>query len=126
VGVPTSGDGPRTAQPSSSRYPDPPPPAPPPAPPILDDLEDDNDSDGEEAEMVPAALAYAFTAAAHSLGISESHSVSKALKGAQSLEWKEAIDKELNSLWNMGTFTIVDALLPGWKAIGLCLVFKFK
>jgi hypothetical protein len=76
--------------------------------------------------MIPAALAYAFTAAAHSLEISEPCSVSEALKEAQSLEWKDAIEKELNFLWNMGTFTIVDALPPERKAIESHLVFKIK
>jgi hypothetical protein len=91
----------------------------------LEDLEEDDD-DGEEAETIPAALAYAFTAAAHSLGISEPRTISEALKGAQCTEWKEAIDKELNSLWNMGTFVIVENLPSGQKAIGSRLVFKIK
>jgi hypothetical protein len=78
---------PRTPRLPSQCFHQPSPPAPapdlPPLPPIEEDNSDVADN-GDEAEiMVHEALSYAFTVAAHDLGVSEPCTVSEALRGPQ-------------------------------------------
>lgn len=54
----------------------------------MEPVDEDDGVDGEDSvdPAITTALAYAFTAAAHSMGISEPYSVQEALSGPQCQE----------------------------------------
>ena len=85
---------------------------------------------GEEAPQDAEVAAFTeiiftFAAAADSSSL-EPKTLREALRSPEAREWTAAIEKELESLVNMGTFEAVDGLPPGRKAIGAKLTFRIK
>ena len=68
----------------------------------------------------------AFVATVHAQGASEPRTLQEALRGPDSVSWLKAVDKELKSLIDMGTFEFIDNLPKGRRAISSKLVFKIK
>ena len=50
----------------------------------------------------------------------------EALDSPDAEQWKQAIEKEVQALQDMGTFTVIDDLPKGRKAISSKLVFQVK
>ena len=71
-------------------------------------------------------VAYAFAASIGSDGSHNPKTYEEAMQRSDAHLWDEATAKELNSLWDMGTFTVVKSLPPRAKAIDLKLVFQIK
>jgi hypothetical protein len=55
----------------------------------------------------------------------EPHTVAEALKGPYAPKWKEAMDTEMNTLMERGTWELTE-LPPGKKPVGVTWVFKVK
>lgn len=75
---------------------------------------------------VAEGVAMAFVATVHAQGASEPRTLQEALRGPDSASWLKAVDKELKSLIDMGTFEFIDNLPKGRRAISSKLVFKIK
>ena len=71
-------------------------------------------------------VTYAFAASIGSDGSHDPKTYAEAMQRADTHLWDEAMSKELNSLWDMGTFLVVKSLPPGAKAIDSKLVFQIK
>jgi len=81
------------------------------------------EEDLQDAEM--AEIAFTFAAAAHS-NPSEPQTFREAMQSPEAKFWTQAIQKEIQSLEDMGTFETVNTLPTGRKAIGSKLVFRIK
>jgi Reverse transcriptase (RNA-dependent DNA polymerase) len=98
-------------------------PDPPMAAPIPEVAGEEAPQDAEVAAFTE--IIFTFAAAADSSSL-EPKTLQEALQSPEAREWTAAIEKELESLVNMGTFEAVDGLPPGCKAIGAKLTFRIK
>ena len=98
-----------------------------PIPPVLDvlDVPPAEDLDADEEAMAEIALAFAASSA-NSAGYMEPTTLREALDSPDAEQWKQAIEKEVQSLEDMGTYTVIDELPKGRKAVSSKLVFRVK
>jgi len=83
------------------------------------------DLDADEEAM--AEIAHAFAASsANSTGYMEPTSLCEALDSPDAEQWKQAIEKEVQSLRDMDTFRVIDELPKGRKAVSSKLIFRVK
>ena len=75
--------------------------------------------------MAEIALAFAASSA-NSAGYMEPTMLREALDSPDAEQWKQAIEKEVQSLQDMGTYTVIDDLPKGRKAVSSKLVFRVK
>ena len=118
-------EGPRERRLPARYRQEPDPPVDPPlaAPPIAEMEINEGILDAELAGLSEVALAFA---ASTSSGSFEPQTFREAMNSPDADLWTAAIDKELKSLREMGTFEVVDELPSGRKPIGAKLVFRIK
>jgi len=83
------------------------------------------DPDADEEALAEIALAFAASSAS-SAGYKKPATLHEALDSPDAEQWKQAVEKEVKALQDMGTFTVIDDLPKGRKAVSSELVFQVK
>jgi len=117
LGDPPIIDGPRIRRPPQRYVQEPLPPIP-----DVPDVSPAEDLDADEEAMAEIALAFAASSA-NSAGYMEPTMLREVLDSPDAEQWKQAIEKEVQSLEDMGTYTVIDELPKGRKAVSSKLIF---
>jgi transposase InsO family protein len=120
LGTPPVIDGPRPRRLPQRYVQEPLPPVP-----NVPDVPPAEDPDADEEALAEIALAFAASSA-NSAGYKEPATLREALDSPDAEQWKQAIEKEVQALEDMGTFTVIDDLPKGRKAVSSKLVFRVK
>ena len=120
LGAPPVIDGPRPRRLPQRYIQEPPPPVP-----DVPDVPPAEDPDADEEALAEIALAFAASSAS-SAGYKEPTTLREALDSPDAEQWKQAIEKEVQALQDMGTFTVIDDLPKERKAVSSKLVFRVK
>ena len=98
---------------------------PPPPVPDVPDVPPAENPDADKEALAEIALAFAVSSAS-SAGYKEPTMLCEVLDSPDAEQWKQAIKKEVQALQDIGTFTVIDDLPKGRKAISSKLVFQVK
>ena len=75
--------------------------------------------------MAEIALAFAASST-NSAGYTEPTTLRAVLDSPDAKKWRQAVEKEVQALQDMGTFTVIDDLPKGRKAVSSKLIFQVK
>ena len=75
--------------------------------------------------MAEIALAFAASST-NSAGYMEPTTLCEVLDSPDAEQWRQAVEKKVQALQDMGTFTVIDDLPKGRKAVSSKLIFQVK